>query len=610
MLLNVSGGHVWIGEIPTTADGRRTDGEDLSLAGKLTARGVESFAKRKGRYGDGDGLFLRVMDPGKRVYWTFRYRMNGQDREMSVGPYPELSLAQARDRHLALRNAVKVDKTDPLGDRRAAKTAVIARSASAKPTFGQCAEQFIALNEGAWRSRKNAAQWRQSLARHCQPIWSRPVDLITAEDVLAVLEPIWPTVPETASRVRGRIEKILNAARVRGHIAADKANPARWKDHLKDILPSPKKLGSRGHHAAMPYAEVPAFMARLKEIDTTAARALMITVLTCARSGEALGATFDEIDFNKAVWTVPETRMKKGKEHQVPLSDPALAILRRQHDVHGSNPHVFPGRPMRSLSPMSMHVLLRRLKVDATVHGFRSAARSWMADQGVAFELAEACLAHQVGNAVVQAYQRSSWNVVAPCWPRGAITSPARPPTTWCHCERRGSEPHRDQPSAPPVKGDYGNAVWASTANHGCAGIRDASLHSIEPSIPAQAGAASSSAYIGEVSAVIGSRLFYPKARSRRERRRGRHLQHRSVGRAVVVRDYPFLRRQGSGRGGALPRARRSIPPAPGRIGPHHNQLLLCPAKVAPPEPHRRPFRPGGRWSRLGRQQPSLWRPA
>ncbi len=214
MLLNVGGGHVWIGEIPTTADGRRTDGEDLSLAGKLTARGVESFAKRKGRYGDGDGLFLRVMDPGKRVYWTFRYRMNGQDREMSVGPYPELSLAQARDRHLALRNAVKVDKTDPLGDRRAAKTAVIARSASAKPTFGQCAEQFIALNEGAWRSRKNAAQWRQSLARHCQPIWSRPVDLITAEDVLAVLEPIWPTVPETASRVRGPHRKILNAARV------------------------------------------------------------------------------------------------------------------------------------------------------------------------------------------------------------------------------------------------------------------------------------------------------------------------------------------------------------------------------------------------------------
>jgi integrase len=379
------------------------------LAGKLTARGVESLAKRKGRYGDGDGLFLRVMDPGKRVYWTFRYRMNGQDREMSVGPYPELSLAQARDRHLALRNAVKVDKTDPVGDRRAAKTAVIARSDSAKPTFGQCADQFIALNEGAWRSRKHAAQWRQSLARHCKPIWLKPVDLIGADDVLAVLEPIWPTVPETASRVRGRIEKILNAARVRGHIAADKANPARWKDHLKDILPSPKKIGKRGHHAAMPYAQLPAFMARLAAIDSAASRALQLTILSACRTSEVLRMTFDEIDFGNAVWRVPASRMKTQKPHDVPLSDPALAILLAQEIGRGDNPHVFPGRPMRPLTTMAMLVLLKRMNIDATVHGFRAAFRMWAADVAHApLEIAEACLAHQVGNAVVQAYQRSS----------------------------------------------------------------------------------------------------------------------------------------------------------------------------------------------------------
>ena len=361
------------------------------MAGKLTARAVESLAKRKGRYRDGDGLFLRVMDPGKRVYWTFRYRMNGQDREMSVGPYPELSLAQARDRHLALRNAVKVDKTDPVGDRRAAKTAVIARSDSAKPTFGQCADQFIALNEGAWRSRKHAAQWRQSLIRHCQPIWLKPVDLIAADDVLAVLEPIWPTVPETASRVRGRIEKILNAARVRGHIAADKANPARWKDHLKDILPSPKKVGKRGHHVAMPYAQLPAFMARLAEIDSAASRALQLTILSACRTSEVLHMTWDEIDFGNAVWRVPASRMKMQKPHDVPLSDPALAILLAQEIGRGDNPHVFPGRPMRPLTTAAMLVLLRRMNIDATVHGFRAAFRMWAADVARApFEIAEA----------------------------------------------------------------------------------------------------------------------------------------------------------------------------------------------------------------------------
>jgi integrase len=173
-------------------------------------------------------------------------------------------------------------------------------------------------------------------------------------------------------------------------------------------LPQPKKLGTRGHHKAMAHKDVPACMARLAEIDSAPSKALQITVLTCARTSETLGMTFDEIDFENAIWTIPASRMKMDREHTVPLSEQALAILRHQHDEGGANPHVFPGRPMSGLSNMSLAMLMRRLKIDATVHGFRASARSWMADQGVQFEVAEAALAHTVGNAVVAAYQRSS----------------------------------------------------------------------------------------------------------------------------------------------------------------------------------------------------------
>jgi integrase len=226
-----------------------------------------------------------------------------------------------------------------------------------------------------------------------------------------VLEPIWNTTPETASRLRARIEAVLAAAQVAGHIDPDRPNPARWKGWLDHMLPNPRRIGgvgARGHYAAMPYADVPAFMTLLVEIDTMAARALRFTILTVARSGETLGRTWDEVDFDAATWVVPASRMKMGKEHTVPLSDAAVAILRAQEAERDKNSHIFAGRPQRPLSGMAMSVLLRRMKVPATVHGMRSSARSWMADNGVEFELAEACLAHQVGNAVVQAYQRSS----------------------------------------------------------------------------------------------------------------------------------------------------------------------------------------------------------
>ena len=236
-----------------------------------------------------------------------------------------------------------------------------------------------------------------------------PVDQVTTPNVLEVLKPIWTAKSVTAGRLRGRIEVIIDAARVLGHIDADRANCARWKGHLQRLLPKPDKL-TRGHHAAMRYADVPEFVQRLRaaQADNSSALALEFLILTATRTSETLNMTFDEIDFETATWTVPKERMKMQKEHQVPLSAAAVAILKAQHETPSKNPHVFPGRPTKPLSSMSLNMLLRRMKVPVTVHGFRSSARSWMADTGVPFELAEAALAHQVGNAVVQAYQRSS----------------------------------------------------------------------------------------------------------------------------------------------------------------------------------------------------------
>jgi len=374
--------------------------------GKLTARSVEGFAKRKGRYSDGDGLFLRVLDPGHRLYWTYRFVVAGRERETSLGAFPDIGLEQARIKHAELRADV-LKKIDPLANRQG-KTGQPSRP-SGKPSFATMANQYIGTHEAGWKSRKHSAQWSATLAAYAASITDTPVDEVDTAAVMNVLAPIWSLKPETANRVRARIETIIDAARALGHIDADKANPARWRGHLDKLLPNPRKVGKpRGHHAAMPYADVPEFMAKLALLDTVASRALAFTILTCARTGEALGARWDEVPFETATWTIPASRMKMGREHQIPLSDAAVAILRAQEAERGSNPHVFPGRPMRPLSGMALAMLLRRMKIDATVHGMRSAARSWMADQGVAFELAEAALAHTVGNAVVQAYQRSS----------------------------------------------------------------------------------------------------------------------------------------------------------------------------------------------------------
>jgi integrase len=374
--------------------------------GKLTKDDLVKLIDRRGRHGDGGGLYFRAIGE-RKAYWVYRYRAAGKEREISIGPYPEISLAEARIKHAALRKIVVVDKGDPVAEKRAAKSAVDA--SAPKPTFGECADHHIAAHAASWRSLKSAQAWRMTLTTYCAPIRGLPVDKVDNEAVLACLKPVWSRAPETASRLRGRIEAVLASAQVDGHIHQDRTNPARWKGWLDRKLPNPKKIGDRGHHAAMPYADLPEFMATLRSAPGVAAKALAFIVLTAARSGEALRMTWDEADLSGATWTIPASRMKARKAHAVPLSDQAMAILRGQMATRGKNPHVFPSHlPRQALSNTSLAVVMRRLGANATVHGFRSSSRSWMADTGVAFEVAEACLAHTVGSAVVQAYQRSS----------------------------------------------------------------------------------------------------------------------------------------------------------------------------------------------------------
>jgi integrase len=321
------------------------------------------------------------------------WKVNGKRREMGLGSVRDVPLAKARQRAADARQQL-ADGLDPLASKEKPKVM----------TFGEAADALIESMSSSWRNDKHRAQWKMTLTVYCEAIRSKPVAEIGTDDVLKVLQPLWTTKPETASRLRGRIERVFDFARARGQRAGE--NPARWRGHLDAVLPKRAKL-TRGHHKAMPFDEAPAFVAALREREGVAPRALEFAILTAARSGEVFGALWDEFDLEACIWTVPAARMKAAREHRVPLSARAVEILQEMKQNRLSE-FVFPGvKSRRPLSTMALEMVLRRMKVDVTVHGFRSAFRDW-AGETTHFprEVAEAALAHLVGDAVERAYRR------------------------------------------------------------------------------------------------------------------------------------------------------------------------------------------------------------
>jgi integrase len=356
-----------------------------------------------GWHGDGDGLWLRVNPSGARS-WVFVSIRHGRRREMGLGSYGagarQVSLAAARDKAEAVRGILGRGG-DPFKE-------LPERAARVKPrTFGEIAEELLASKEPTFRNDKHGAQWKMTLRVYAKPLHKIPVADVSTDGVVRVLRPLWQEKQETAARLRGRIESVLDYAKALG--LREGENPARWKGHLDHILGKRSKLG-RGHHPAMPYADVPAFMTQVAATPGLGARALELTILCATRSGETLEAPWTEIDLDAKVWTIPAERMKAGKEHVIPLSPRAVTILKTLHDNRLSE-WVFPGQaPRKPLSNMAMISVMRRLKFGHfTPHGFRSSFRDWCGD-ATSFprDVAEMALAHKVGDDVEQAYRRGS----------------------------------------------------------------------------------------------------------------------------------------------------------------------------------------------------------
>jgi integrase len=357
---------------------------------RLTALAVKSAGP--GRHADGGSLYLVVTPTSRR--WLYRYRDGGDVRDMALGDATILSLKDARDLRDAARRQLALGANP-----RAEKAQGI--------TFGEIADEVIALKTRDLRNDKSAAQWAMTLRDYAAPLRSKPVAEITTQDVLAVLRPLWSRVPETASRLRGRIERVIDHARAHGHIPADAANPSRWRGHLELLLGARRRL-TRGNHAAMAYEDAQAFMRWLRGKRGASARALEFTILTAARTGETIGALKAEIDLGAAVWTIPAERMKAKRDHRVPLSAAAVAIAKAQMATPGG--YLFPGMRGRALSNMAMAELLkhRAPPAVATVHGFRATFKSWAEDKtDNAREVIEAALAHTIGDKAEQAYRRS-----------------------------------------------------------------------------------------------------------------------------------------------------------------------------------------------------------
>jgi integrase len=378
--------------------------------GKLSPAAVKN-SNKPGLYGDGGGLYLNVGPTGGKS-WLFRFMLNGTAREMGLGPLHTIGLAEARERALAARK-LRLDGIDPLEARKSEKTRKAAEVA-AMVSFRKAAEGYIKAHRAAWRNAHHAWQWAATLENHVYPvIGDLAVGAVDTGHVTQILEPIWNTKTETATRIRGRIEMILDYAKTHGWRTGE--NPARWKGHLQNVLPAPTKVTKVEHHAALPWEEVGAFMVELEKEAGVAALAFRFTILTAARTGEVIGTQWSEIDMKAAVWTVPADRMKGGKEHRVPLSDASLVVLREAEKLrpaNGGNGSVFPGgkggKGGSGLSNMAMLVLLRRMgRDDLTVHGFRSSFRDW-ASEATQHEHAvvEKALAHTIESKVEAAYRR------------------------------------------------------------------------------------------------------------------------------------------------------------------------------------------------------------
>jgi integrase len=384
---------------------------DMAKKNGLSVRTIAALTK-PGFYGDGNGLYVQITPNGRS--WVFRFQMAGRRRDMGLGSLDVLSLAEARDRVHDARKLI-LDGKDPIEVRKAARVAALAEAAKAI-TFQACAEKYIAANKAGWKNAKHAEQWRNTLTTYAYPtIGELPVAAIDVAHVTTILEPIWATKSETASRVRGRIETVLDYARA--HKWRQGENPALWKGHLENILPKRSKVKKQKHHPALPFDAAPVFMRQLRALGSVSARALEFLILTATRTNEVILATPAEIKGD--VWTIPEGRMKGEREHRVPLSARAVELVEQMKQDH-PGPYLFPGGKVgRPLSNMAMLQLMRGMKREdgepwtddkgrvAVPHGFRSSFRDWVAERtSFSREVAEMALAHAVDDKTEAAYRR------------------------------------------------------------------------------------------------------------------------------------------------------------------------------------------------------------
>jgi integrase len=367
---------------------------------RLTALAVKRTAK-PGRYPDGLGLYLFVGPTGNKS-WVFRYRRQGRLHDLGLGPLHTVSLAEARTKALECRKML-LDGIDPIEARRSGYA-----PAKAAMTFEACAEAYIAAHRSAWRGTKSEIQWSASLRMYVYPIFGDlAVQAVDLPLIMRAIEPIWTAKPETASRVRQRIESVLDWATVRGYRQGE--NPARWRGHLDKLLPKKSKVRAVVHHPALPYKEIAGFVGELRKRRAIAARALEFLILTASRTGEAIGARWDEIDCAERVWTVPAKRMKAGREHRIPLSDVALGVIAAMREIRQNDFVFFGAKEGQSIQPTTLRALLHDIgRDDLTIHGFRSTFRDWAAERTAhPREVIEMALAHTVSNVVEAAYMRS-----------------------------------------------------------------------------------------------------------------------------------------------------------------------------------------------------------